>query len=204
MRRRSQPHTFDPNAEKARFEAASPQRSPPSTVPQDADHDMYLVLLDTFGIWVGRAWRESDDGEDTYREMLVRDLLYGVYNHPVRIVAFNTAGGWSRNITTEIAAELKRCRDEGEDIPASVQHLLELAGNSEVLNQRQSPAREMAMDSAQHCQDQAAECLRMTKESRSEDQAMILKNIAQSWSRLAGQIDRYNAVVREQSRIVRK
>jgi hypothetical protein len=47
----------------------------------------------------------------------------------VRIVAFNTAEGWSRNITTEIAAELKQRRDEGENIPASVQHLLELAGS---------------------------------------------------------------------------
>ena len=98
-------------------------------VPQDADHDMYLVLLDASGAWVGRAWRETDDDEGTYREMLIRDLLRGVYSHPVRIVAFNTAEGWSRNVTTEIAAELKQRRDEGENIPASVQHLLELAGS---------------------------------------------------------------------------
>jgi hypothetical protein len=100
----------------------------PSMVPQDADHDMYLVLLDAFGIWVGRAWRETDDDEGTYREMLIRDLLHGVYSHPVRIVAFNNAEGWSRNITTEIAAELKQRRDEGESIPTSVQHLLEMGG----------------------------------------------------------------------------
>ena len=206
MRRRSQPHTFEENrnAEKARFEAASPQRSPSSIVPQDADHDMYLVLLDAFGTWVGRAWGETDDDEGTYREMLIRDLLDGVYSHPVRIVAFNPAEGWSRNITTEIAAELRQRRDEGENIPAPVQHLLEMAGNSWVQNQRQNPAREMAMDSAKHCQDKAAECLRMTKKSKSEEEAMVLRNIAQSWSRLAGQIDRYNVVLREQSRIQRK
>ena len=101
----------------------------PSMVPQDADHDMYLVLLDTFGVWVGRAWRETDDDGGTYREMLIRDLLHEVYSCPVRIVAFNTAEGWSRNITTEIAAELKQRRNEGENIPASVQYLLELAGS---------------------------------------------------------------------------
>ena len=55
--------------------------------------------------------------------------LHKVYSCPVRIVAFNTAEGWSRNITTEIAAEQKHRRDEGENIPASVQHLLELAGS---------------------------------------------------------------------------
>src|SRR5215471_16385501 len=143
MRRRSQPHTFEenPNAEKARFQAASPQSSPSSIMPQDADHDMYLVLLDAFGTWVGRAWGETDDDEGTYREMLIRDLLDAVYNHPVRIVAFNTAEGWSRDITTEIAADLKQRRDEGENIPASVKHLLEMAENSRVQNQRQNPAR---------------------------------------------------------------
>ena len=74
-------------------------------------HDMYLVLLDAFGAWVGRAWRETDDDAGTYREMLIRDLLSGM-------VARRHA---------EIAAELKRCRDDGENIPASVQHLLEMA-----------------------------------------------------------------------------
>jgi hypothetical protein len=78
---------------------------------------------------VGRAWRVTDDDQGTYREMLIRDLLHEVYSCPVRIVAFNTAEGWSRNITTEIAAELKERRNEGEKIPASVQHLLELAGS---------------------------------------------------------------------------
>jgi hypothetical protein len=101
----------------------------PSMVPQDADHDMYLVLLDAFGTWVGRAWRETDDDEGTYREMLIRDLLHGVYSHPVRVIAFNTSDGWSRNITTEIAGELRQRRDEGEIIPSSVQHLLEMAGS---------------------------------------------------------------------------
>jgi hypothetical protein len=90
---------------------------------------MYLVLLDAFGAWAGRAWRETDDDEGMYRDMLIRDLLDEVYSSPVRIVAFNTAEGWSRNITTEIAAELKQRRDKGENIPVSVQHLLEIAGS---------------------------------------------------------------------------
>jgi hypothetical protein len=83
------------------------------------------------GAWAGRAWRETDDGdnEGTYRDMLIRDLLDEVYSSPVRIVAFNTAEGWSRNITTEIDAELKQRRDKGENIPVSVQHLLEIAGS---------------------------------------------------------------------------
>jgi methyl-accepting chemotaxis protein len=60
------------------------------------------------------------------------------------------------------------------------------------------------MDSAQHCLDQAAECRGLIKTTKSEEEAHVLRNIAESWSRLAGQIDRYNAALREQSRTVRK
>jgi hypothetical protein len=60
------------------------------------------------------------------------------------------------------------------------------------------------MDSAQHCKDQAVECLRLMKLALSKDQAEVLRNLSSSWSRLAGQIDRYNALVREQGRIARK
>ena len=58
------------------------------------------------------------------------------------------------------------------------------------------------MDSPQHCRDQSAECLRLKKLSQSEDEAEVLKNLSCSWSRLAGQIDRYNALIREQGRCV--
>jgi hypothetical protein len=60
------------------------------------------------------------------------------------------------------------------------------------------------MDNAQHCRDQAKECIRLMKSTQSKDQAEVLRNISSSWSRLAGQIDRYTALVREQGRIVRK
>jgi hypothetical protein len=60
------------------------------------------------------------------------------------------------------------------------------------------------MDSAQHCQDQAAECLRLMKSAKIKDEAEVLKNLSCSWSRLAGQIDRYNALMREQGHIERK
>jgi hypothetical protein len=61
------------------------------------------------------------------------------------------------------------------------------------------------MDSPQHCRDQSAECIRLIGLAHSEAQAQVLRNLASSWSRLAGQIDRYNALVREQGRrVVRK
>jgi len=95
----------------------------PSIVPQDADHDTYIVL-DASGVWVGRGFHETDDEDD--RETLIHDLLGGNYDHPVRIVSFNTAEGWSRVVTTEIAAELQRRSARGEAIPPSLRHLLEM------------------------------------------------------------------------------
>ena len=62
----------------------------PSIVPQDANHDTYIVL-DASGVWVGRGFRETDDEDD--RETLIHDLLDGNHGRPVRIVVFNTAEG---------------------------------------------------------------------------------------------------------------
>jgi hypothetical protein len=60
------------------------------------------------------------------------------------------------------------------------------------------------MDSAQRCRDQAAECVRLMNSAPTKDQVRLLENISISWSRLAGQIDRYNELVREQDRNARE
>jgi hypothetical protein len=59
------------------------------------------------------------------------------------------------------------------------------------------------MDSAQHCLDQSAECRRLVKSAQSEAEARALKVISRSWVGLAGQIDRYNELVRNR-RVVKK
>jgi hypothetical protein len=93
----------------------------PSIAP-DRPEDIYLVLQD-FGR-IGRAWRETDeDGAD--RATLVRDLLAGEYINPVRIVAFNTSEGWSRDVTVDIADEVRRRYVKFDDIPESVLAFLE-------------------------------------------------------------------------------
>jgi hypothetical protein len=53
------------------------------------------------------------------------------------------------------------------------------------------------MDSAEHCLDQSAECRRLMKLAQCEAEAYALKHLARSWLGLAGQIDRYNAIVRK-------
>ena len=66
--------------------------------------DTYLVMED-FGARLGCAWRETDAAA-TDRETLIPNLMDGQYGHPLRIVAFNTAEGLSRDVTKDIADEL--------------------------------------------------------------------------------------------------
>jgi len=56
------------------------------------------------------------------------------------------------------------------------------------------------MYSAQQCRDQSAECLRLIRLAHSDAEARVLRNLWISWSKLAGQIDRYDALVRQQRR----
>src|SRR6185312_13706535 len=79
----------------------------PSIAPALPDDiDIYMVL-DYFGSLLGRAWPAADE-QRTDRERVIKDLLEGQYSDPVRIVAFNTAEGWSRDVSEEIADELTR------------------------------------------------------------------------------------------------
>jgi hypothetical protein len=99
-------------------------RTSPSTVPHRADQDTYLVL-DDFGGRIGCSWRETDvDSAD--RETLIRDLLDGQYSNPVRIVAFNTAEGWSRDVTVDIADEARRRYLEYDEVASSVLDFLDV------------------------------------------------------------------------------
>jgi len=98
-------------------------RSSPSIAPNGLERDIYLVL-DDFGR-LGRAWRETDEAGAS-RPTLVRNLLEGQYENPVRIVAFNVEG-WCRDVTLDIADELRRRYVEYDEVPASILKFLETA-----------------------------------------------------------------------------
>jgi hypothetical protein len=68
----------------------------PSIVPPGNDQDVYLVL-DDFDGRLGQAWRETGV-ESTRLETVLADLLDGQYSNPIRVIAFNTAEGRSRDI----------------------------------------------------------------------------------------------------------
>jgi hypothetical protein len=97
-------------------------RTSPSPAPHGPEQDIYIVL-DDFGR-IGRAWRGTDE-DAADREALIRDLLTGEYYKPVRIVAFNSAEGWCRDVSADIADELRRRVIEYDKIPESVLQFLE-------------------------------------------------------------------------------
>jgi hypothetical protein len=56
---------------------------------------------------------------------LIRDLVDGQYRKPVRIAAFNTTEGWSRDVTVDIADELRQRYLEFGEIPNSILDFIE-------------------------------------------------------------------------------
>ena len=80
------------------------------------DQTVYLVL-DDFGRQ-GHAWCETD-AEATDLETVITYLLEGQYSNPVRVVGFNTAEGWARYVSADVADELRgRCGLESAGVPA--------------------------------------------------------------------------------------
>lgn len=97
--------------------------STPSIVPNDDDQNVYLVL-DDFGR-KRRAFRETDI-ERTDLEAIIMGMLEGEYRNPVRVVGFNTAAGWSRDCSADVAHELRRrCDLQLRDVPFHLEEFVE-------------------------------------------------------------------------------
>jgi hypothetical protein len=91
----------------------------PSIVPKGDDQNVYLVVDDLGRN--GRVYRETDV-EAADLETLILDLLEGQYKNPVRVVAFNTAEGWSQDVSTDVAQELRRrCDLQMRDVPSNLE-----------------------------------------------------------------------------------
>jgi hypothetical protein len=87
------------------------------------DVTVYLVLNDhgQFGI----AYDETDPAEAD-RETIIRNFLTGQYSNALRVVAFNTAEGWSRDVSEDIADELlQRACDADENLGADTKRFID-------------------------------------------------------------------------------
>ena len=59
-------------------------------------------------------------------ETVILDLLEGQYKNPIRVIAFDTAEGWSQDASADIAQELRRrCDLQLRDVPSGIQDFVE-------------------------------------------------------------------------------
>ena len=94
----------------------------PNLVPYGADQTVYLVV-DRFGASGGMC--HETEVERTDLEAIVGDFISGLFNDPVRVVAFNTLEHWSKDVSADVAVEIQtRCDIEGEPLP---EHLKDFA-----------------------------------------------------------------------------
>jgi hypothetical protein len=69
--------------------------------------------------------KQKSKAEDSI-ESVVDDLLEGQYNNPVRVIGFNTEQRWSRDVSEDVAHELRqRCADQMREPPEFLQGFLE-------------------------------------------------------------------------------
>jgi hypothetical protein len=90
--------------------------------PREPDVTVHIVLND-FGP-LGRAYVETDETEAD-EATIVENILSGQYSHPLRVVAMNTAEGWARDVTEDIArVVLSKARSEDRSIGIAAQEFL--------------------------------------------------------------------------------
>ena len=64
--------------------------------------------------------------EATELENVLQSLLGGQYSNPVRVVSFNTDKGWSRDVSEDVADEIRRrCDLQMTVVPANLQDFVE-------------------------------------------------------------------------------
>jgi hypothetical protein len=87
------------------------------------DVTVYLVLIDhgKHGI----AYDETDPAEADLKSTL-QNFLTGRCENAVRVVAFNAAEGWSRDVSEDIAQELsQRAINAGDDLGEGAQRFVD-------------------------------------------------------------------------------
>ena len=87
---------------------------------------------------LGRAFVETDIAEAD-REKVLRNFVTGQYSNALQVVAFNTAEGWSRDVSEDIAGELlERAVDGDDNLAEDTKRFIERHVN---LGDKRPPAR---------------------------------------------------------------
>ncbi|MBR0986673.1 hypothetical protein [Bradyrhizobium liaoningense] len=84
---------------------------PPPVVPYGADQTLFVVidrLNEATEIRIERSDLEATIGE----------LVAGCFNDPIKVISFNTLEHWMKDISTDVAGEIRaRCDIDGVTMP---------------------------------------------------------------------------------------
>ena len=112
-----------------------PFTSPPPSLVPHFDVTVHIVL-DDFGT-AGRVYRETGE-EETTLGSVIDDLLTGQFNNPVRVVAFNTSEGWSRDVSEDVAREVVRRVVDGSPLAVSSRQFVQTYVDEDELSRSES------------------------------------------------------------------
>jgi hypothetical protein len=99
-------------------------------VPDPPSVTVHMVLDDLGNL--GRVWREFDE-EKTDERDIVRSIFDCQFNRPMKVVAFNTEEGWSRDVTEDIArAVIEMARKNDDTLVPAAQEFVERATGQDV------------------------------------------------------------------------
>ena len=94
----------------------------PISIVPNTEHATYL-LLDEVGQY-GNLWRETAEDEAN-EDTIAQWIIEGQTSHPVKIVAFNTEEGWSRDVTHQIATKLFDLNQKGVALGSAARDFVE-------------------------------------------------------------------------------
>jgi hypothetical protein len=95
----------------------------PSLAPGEFRYDTTVyIVLNGFGK-LGSAYVETDEAEAD-ESTVVSHIITGVYSNPLRVIAFNTHEGWSRDVTEDIAHKILDLNQQGTALSAAAREFV--------------------------------------------------------------------------------
>ena len=88
-----------------------PHAVPAPTVPYGADQTLFVVIDRRDKATEIRVERRD-------LEATISDLVAGCFNDPIRVISFNTLEHWMKDISRDVASEIRaRCDIDGIPLP---------------------------------------------------------------------------------------
>jgi hypothetical protein len=104
----------------------------PSLAPTFRYDTIVYIALNDFGKF-GHAYVETDEGEAD-EGTVIGDIISGALSNPLRVVAFNTHEGWSRDATEDVARKILNLNRQGVALSEAAREFVErVTGESPVV-----------------------------------------------------------------------